>query len=360
MRLRFATLLSLGLLTGLGPVAALAQAGAAPEVIVAEVQRERIADRVEALGTARANESVVLTSRVAETARRLRFEDGQEVKEGDVLVELTSDEENAQLEEAMARVREARRQYKRVRDLAKSNQAAQSQLDERQREVETAEARLEAVEARLDDHLILAPFDGVLGLRQVSPGAYVEPGTVITTISDLSTIKLDFSVPATYLDVLRPGLAIVARTRAFEGREFEGRVSYVNTEVDPVTRSVLVRALLPNPERLLRPGLLMTVVLEKDPREALVVPEAALIPRGRDNDVMVVEGDGQVSSRRVRPGLRLPGKVEIREGLVEGERVVTHGGFKLRPGQRVTVRAVERAGDTLDSLLEPAAAAGQR
>jgi membrane fusion protein (multidrug efflux system) len=353
------TVLLLGLISSLLPPMLWAQTGGppAPEVIVAEVMRERIADRVEALGTTRANESVVLTSRVAETVRRLRFEDGQAVQAGDVLVELTSDEEDAQLEEAKSRVREARRQFRRVRDLAEKNQAAQSQLDERRREVETAEARLDAIEARLADHLITAPFDGVLGLRQVSPGAYVEPGTVITTLSDLSMIKLDFSVPATYLGVLRPGLPIVARSRAYEDRAFEGSVSYVNTEVDPITRSVLVRALLPNPERLLRPGLLMTVVLQKNPREALVIPEAALIPRGRDNDVIVIGAEGQVSPRRVRLGLRLPGRVEILEGLSEGERVVTHGGFKLRPGQRVTVRALEREGDTLERLLEPAAAA---
>lgn len=346
------------LLAGLGPGGAPAQPGAAaaPGVIVAEVRRERIADRVEALGTARANESVALTSRVAETVRRLRFDDGQRVKEGEVLVELTSEEENAQLEEAMANVREASRQHERVRELAAKSQAAQSQLDERRRELETARARLEAIQARLDDHLILAPFDGVLGLRQVSPGAFVEPGTVITTLVDPSTIKLDFSVPATYLAALRPGLAIEARTRAYEDRVFEGRVSYVATEVDPVTRAVLVRALLPNPGGLLRPGLLMTVALEKSPREALVVPESALIPRGRDNDVMVVDGQGEVGVRRVRLGARLPGRVEVLEGVAEGERVVTHGAFRLRPGQRVSVRALERGGEPLEDLLGPTAA----
>lgn len=328
---------------------------AAPvQVIVAEVRRQPLSDRVEALGTARANESVVLTTRVAETVRKMHFEDGDRVKAGAILVELTSDEEGAQLEEAMARVREARQQHKRVRELAQRSQAAQSQLDERRRELETVEAQLQAIEARLADLLVLAPFDGVLGLRQISPGAFVQPGTVITTLNDISTIKLDFSVPATYLEVLRPGLRVQAQARALQGRVFEGAVSFVNTEVDPVTRSVLARALLPNDSGLLRPGMLMTVTLEKDPREALMIPEAALIPRGRESFVLAVGtgNDSQAVRKQVRLGARLPGFVEVLGGLAEGELVITHGTLRVRPGQRVAIRAVDAGGEPLEQLLD--------
>jgi membrane fusion protein (multidrug efflux system) len=184
---------------------------------------------------------------------------------------------------------------------------------------------------------------------------------VITTLNDLGTIKLDFSVPATYLATLRPGLAIQARASAPRGRLFAGQVSYVNTEVDPVTRSVLVRALLPNPDGLLRPGMLMTVTLYKDERDALVVPEAALVSRGREATVLAVSAGepARVERRPVRIGTRSPGIVEVLEGLAEGERVITHGTLRVRPGQAVVVRAVERPGEGLDELLrEPRAAAG--
>jgi membrane fusion protein (multidrug efflux system) len=346
---------ALAVLVAALPFAARAQGGAAGaspvEVVVAETRREAIADRVEALGTTRANESVLLTSRIAETVRRIRFDDGQRVKAGQVLVELTSDEEDALLEEGRARVREARRQFARVEELAAKNQAAESQLDERRRELETAQAQLQAIRARLADHLIVAPFDGVLGLRRISPGAFVEPGTPITTLSDLSVIKLDFSVPAVYLGVLRPGLTVAARARAFAGRSFQGRITYVDTEVDPVTRAVLVRVLLPNPDAVLIPGLLMTVTLEKDPREALLVPESALIPRGSEAFVLSVGDDGRVARKPVEVGARLAGYVEVESGLVEGERVITHGSLKVRPGQTVEVRAIDRGGESLEALL---------
>jgi membrane fusion protein (multidrug efflux system) len=348
-------LAALGVLTAALPLPGWPQgepAGGKPvEVVVAEARRQRIADRVEALGTTRANESVLLTSRIAETVRRIRFEDGQQVKAGEVLVELTSDEEDALLAEGRARVREARRQFARVEELATKNQAAESQLDERRRELETAQAQLQAIRARLADHLIVAPFDGVLGLRRISPGAFVQPGSPITTLSDLSVIKLDFSVPAVYLGVLRTGLEVTARARALPGRSFQGRITYVNTEVDPVTRSVLVRALLPNPDVLLIPGLLMTVTLEKDPREALVVPEAALIPRGSDAFVLSVDEEGRVARKPVTVGARLAGYVEIETGLAEDERVITHGSLKVRPGQTVAVRAIDQGSESLEALL---------
>ncbi len=321
------------------PVAAQPPSGPTP-VLVAAVEIQPIADRVEALGTLRANESVAITSNVTESISAVHFDDGQRVTEGDLLVEMTSAEESALLEEAQARAGEARRQYDRVRSLVDQRSASESLLDERKRDLDTARAMLVALESRLADRLVKAPFDGVLGLRNVSRGALVEPGDLITTLDDDSVMKLDFTVPSLFLPALHPGLTIEARARPYGNRVFDGVVRGIDSRIDPVTRSVVVRALLANPERALRPGLLMRVELLVEPRDALVVPEAALIQRGTDHFVLrLVDGaDGPTVERvQIHIGTRKPGLVEVRDGLAAGERVVTDGQGKARPGQPVRV-----------------------
>jgi len=303
-----------------------------------------VAERVEALGTLRANESVSITSNVTETISAVHFDDGQRVKEGDLLVEMTSAEEHALLEEGQARAAEAERQYDRVRSLARQRSASESLLDERKRDLDTARAALVAIESRLADRLVKAPFSGVLGLRNISRGALVEPGDLITTLDDDSVMKLDFTVPSVFLSSLKPGLRIEAQSRAYGERVFDGVVRGVDSRIDPVTRSVTVRALLPNPERALRPGLLMQVQLLIDPRDAVVVPEAALMQQGQDHFValLVDRDDGlTVERKQVEIGTRQPGVVEIRSGLAAGNRVVTEGQDKARPGQPVKVLAVD-------------------
>lgn len=328
-------------------------------VIVVEARSDRFVDRVEALGTLRANETVILTAPVTDTISAIRFEDGQRVEAGTVLAELTSREERAQLEEARASLDEATRQYERVKPLARRGSTPKSILDERRRQYETAKARLSAIEARLKDRLITAPFAGVVGLRTISVGALVAPGDPITRLSDDSVLKLDFTVPATYLADLRVGLPIVAKARALGDRTFEGTVSSLDARVDPATRSIMVRAVLPNSDRALKPGLLMAIELHKNPRQAVVVAEEALIPLGRDHYVLVVDRSGETpiaKRRRVEVGVRRPGEVEILTGITAGELVVTHGTLRVRPGQPVSITAVEKSDEPLDKLLGKAAA----
>jgi membrane fusion protein (multidrug efflux system) len=331
-----------------------AAAQEAVSVVVAEVKAERFVDRVEALGTLRANETVDLTATVSETVTAIHFEDGQRVEAGAILAEMTNAEEHALLEEAVSTVQEAKRQYDRVRPLAQRGAASKSLLDQRRREYETARARLRAIESRLQDRLVVAPFAGVVGLRTISVGAHIDPGDVITTLDDDSVMKLDFTVPAVHLATLKTGLAIEATAPAYPDRVFEGTVSGVDSRVDPATRSIVARAVLPNPERLLKPGLLMSVSLQKNPREALVVPEESLMPSGGRNHVLVVDPGAQppVAQRReVTIGARRPGQVEVLEGLSAGEHVVTHGTLRARPGQAVTVMAVQAGDEPLDALL---------
>lgn len=310
-----------------------------PLVRTAEARKELFADRIEALGTLSANESVDLTATVTETITSINFTDGQRVKKGTILATMHADEAQALLTEATSTADEAQRQYERVKQLAGSGAASTAQLDEARRIFETARARQLAIESRIDNLTITAPFDGVVGLRNISVGALVRPGDLITTIDDDSVMKLDFPVPSNFLPVLQPGTPIEARARAFGDKKFSGEIRSVASRIDPVTRTVLVRAEVPNPGTLLKPGLLMSVELQANQRDTVVIPEEALLPVGARNFVMLVEGDSEPVARRVPVtiGARRPGHVEIVDGIAAGQHVITHGALKAVDGSPVRI-----------------------
>ncbi len=329
------------------------QPAEAPQVIVQSATLKPLTNRVEALGTLRANESIRLTSHITKTVTRINFEDGQRVSAGDVLVEMTSAEELALLDEARTNAEEARKQLERVESLAQQGAASQSLLDQRVREHESAKARYAAIEARLQDLRLQAPFSGFVGLRNISLGALVRPGDLITTLNDDSRMKLDFTVPAVYLSDLETGLPITATSRTFANETFEGEVYSIDNQIDPVTRAITVRAHLPNEDRRLKQGLLMNVELATRPREALMISEAAIVTTGSDHSVFVVEGsegNWQAEERAVTIGQRQVGSVEILSGLQAGERVITHGLQRVRSGQPVRVMAEENGGEAFRNL----------
>jgi membrane fusion protein, multidrug efflux system len=314
-----------------------ARAGAPTLVALASVEEREIVDAVEALGTARANESVTLTAKVTESVRRIAFEDGQYVEAGAVLVELTNAEETALLAEARATLDDAQRQFKRFEDLATQGSAPVSQRDEAESRVQAASARLNAVEARLGDRLIRAPFAGMLGFRRVSPGTLLTPGMEITTLDDVALIKLDFAVPETFIAAIRPGLEVVAAAAAWPGRRFEGEVVTIDSRVDPATRAVTVRAHLDNRDRVLRPGMLLTVQLVTARDRALVIPESALL-QVRDERFVYTVADGRARRVDVEIGRRRPGIVEIRAGVEAGTPVITEGIERVRADTPVEVK----------------------
>lgn len=341
-----------GLVVGLG--AALAAAAPPAPVIVAEAVEREFTDRIEALGTLRANESVEVTANVTEVVERIGFEDGERVKQGDVLVELVQTEEEALIVEARATANEAKLQYERALQLAKSGASARSDLDESRRIYETTKARLGAIESQLTDLRIVAPFDGIVGLRNISVGTLVQPGEMITTLDDDSVMKLDFAVPSTFLSVLEAGTPVEAVTRGFGDEKFRGEISSVSSRVDPVTRAVTVRAVIPNPEQKLKPGLLMTVVIASRPRNSVAVPEEALMPQGATTAVFVIDDEVTppvVRRREVVVGKRRAGEVEIEEGLQAGERVVTRGAMMLGDGATIQVTAVDDGKTPIGELL---------
>lgn len=323
-------------------------------VIVSKAYTEQFVDQVEAIGTLRANETITVASTVTETVTAINFTDGQRVVKGDVLVEMADGEEKALLDQQKALVNEAQKQLQRAKELSKTGAVSASILEERQRDATSARAGLAALASRLDDHIITAPFDGILGLRNISVGALLQPATVITTLDDDSVMKLDFSVPSVFLQTLKVGTTIVAKASGFDG-EFKGEVSAIDSQIDEATRSVVVRAIIPNPEGALKPGLLMTVNLLKNPREGVGIPENAIIPEGRKHFVFVVDKAKTppvTEKREVVIGTRKPGEVEIVEHLKEGETVVTQGTMMVKDAGAVKITAEQGKGESLQDVLK--------
>lgn len=309
--------------------------GGPVQVVTETVMPQDLKIVVEALGTVRANESVTLTASLSEIVRRVTFEDGDYVEKGAILVELSSEEESAQLAEARANLDEARRQLARLEDLDERGIAATSDVDSARAAADAAEARLNSVIARLDDRLIRAPFSGVLGFREVSPGTMLMPGAAITTIDDVAQIKLDFTIPETALGQMQPGGRIIARSVSWGDREFYGTITAIGSRVDPVTRAVVVRAVILNEDRALRPGMLLTVNVVTDERPALLVPERVIVQSGDNSFVYVVDEEDIARRRPVELGARQAGMVEVRAGLQAGDRIVSKGVIKLRDGMPV-------------------------
>ncbi len=306
-----------------------------PVVTVEPARYETLSETIEALGTALANESVTLAAKVTDTIRSVEFEDGDYVEAGTILVQLTNAEEEAQLAEAQANLEDALTQLRRVEDLAERGLAPMSELDVARSRAAAAQARLDGIIARLSDRLIRAPFSGVLGFRQVSPGTLVQPNTPITTLDDISTIKLDFTVPETALGAIRPGSTVVARSATYPDREFHGVVRTIDSRVDPVTRAAVVRAHIPNEDAALRPGMLLTVAVTTNERRALVIPEGAVFQIQDRAYVFLVDGERIARQRQIQVASRRYGIVEVAAGLEEGDLVVSEGIVKLRDGSRV-------------------------
>jgi membrane fusion protein, multidrug efflux system len=328
-----------------GPPARGAGRNSAPTAVTtATVRSERLSQKLEALGNARANESVDISSKTSNIVTAVRFRDGERVRVGQVLVQLDDATARADVAAAQAAVTESESQYNRSRELLNTQALSKSSFDQLEATLKANRARLQAAQARLEDTVIRAPFSGRVGLRRVSVGTLISPGDVITTLDDTSVIKLDFSVPETFVAILREGLSVRASAPAFPGRTFTGKVASIDSRVDVNTRSVIVRALLANEDGALKAGMFLNVSLSKDERETLIIPEEALTPEAAKQYVFVV-ADGKASRREVRIGGRSPGSVEILDGLEAGERVIVEGTQKVRDG--AAVNAIDRVADSL-------------
>ena len=348
-RLRFA-LLTLALL-----LTQVAFAQSAPSVIGTRAIMTTWSDPLEALGTLSADESVTLSTTVTEIVAEINFSDGEQVEAGQLLIQLEDAEEQAQLRASQALREERRNASNRSSQLQERNLAARADVEDSQSRLRQAEADIQAIEAQLANYQIKAPFSGRVGFRNISVGALVTPGMNLVTLDKLDVMKLDFSVPEVFLGRLSPGLMLNATTAAYPDEIFSGEIATIGTRVDPVTRSINVRAELDNANGRLRPGMLMEVVVQQHVRDTIVIPEAAIEPSGDRHFVMLIEqGDDatRLTRREIVIGERRNGEVEILEGLSAGDLIVVHGLQLARDGQEARLIGITDDETGIRALLE--------
>jgi membrane fusion protein, multidrug efflux system len=316
--------------------------GAVTQVDAAAATPRSFSTQIEGLGTLEPRERVVLTANAADRVTGVYFEDGQRVTKGKTLMTLVDEEETAQLETAQASFDNARQVYERNQRLASDDAIAKLELERSKSAADAAQGSVAQVQARLRDRVLVAPFTGVLGFRQVSVGAYVSPGQPVATLIDDSQMRLEFGVPSIYLHDLHVGLPIDAKTADIPGRVFNGQLTSIDNAIDPITLAVKVRATLPNKDGALRAGTSMNVNLMSKTRTSLSVPEIAVIAEGSKTYVYVVDQTRQpavAAKTDVALGIRERGLVEVISGLKTGDLVVTDGVLKLRPNAPVRVKS---------------------
>lgn len=301
------------------------------------VQIGKVSDEVTAVGTLLAEESVIIRPEIDGRIVGLHFQEGQVVSAGARLVTIDSSEYEAQAAAVRADLKTEEQRLARSRELHQQNFISKDALDVQMGNVDRLKARLDEAESRVAKTVIRAPFSGTVGLRLVSPGAYVKAGDDIVRLESTGNIKADFRIPETFMSKLRPNQDVAIRLDAYPGEEFRGRVYAVEPVVDERTRTILMRARVPNPSNKLKPGMFVRVVVTLENRQnAITVPEQSIWPQGQDNYVFkVVEGKAVLT--KIRIGNRQPGRVEIVSGLQPGDTVVTEGQIKLRDGTPVTV-----------------------
>lgn len=323
-------------------------------VEVDTVKTGRVVEVRESVGTVRAFESITVTARIAGIINEIRFEEGQNVKSGDVLVQLDADERRAEIEQAIAEANRALAlkneisiKLDRAMALNRTGAGTGAQVEDLTAQVKSldgslasAHAQRKAAEARLEELTIRAPFAGRVGTRSVSLGAYISPGTRITSLDDLSRIRLDFSVPENLLGRLKAGQTVNATSTAYQGRTFKGVVSTLDTRVDQATRTVRLTAEFQNPDEALKPGMFLSVGLEVTTKDdAILIAEEAIVSEGLRQIVYPVK-DNKIERRVIRIGQRQGGKVEVLEGLQPGESIVVLGVQRVRAGAEVVARPV--------------------
>jgi membrane fusion protein (multidrug efflux system) len=312
--------------------------GAAPSGVPVEIARAEIAplaETVRAVGTLRSDESVIVRPEIAGRVVETPFAEGQVVDKNALLVRLDDSIAKAELVEAEAAYVLSRQNNVRARELLEKGAGTARARDEALARMEMDKARVELARARLAKTRIQAPFAGIVGLRKVSVGDYVAPGQDLVNLESIDTIKLDFRIPERYLGALAVGQKVSADMDSFPGRIFEGQVFAIDPQVDPAAHSIAVRATLPNPDRMLRPGLFARVGLfVREKTESIAVPEQAIMPRG-DKFFIFKVADGKATLTPVEIGRRAGGRVEITRGLRPGEEVVVAGQLKLQDGTPV-------------------------
>ncbi len=313
-----------------------------PEVVAsAQARAERWQPYLFSVGSLVAVQGIYVNNEVPGQVSAIEFQSGQRVRAGEQLLQLEDSVDRADLEGLIAERRLAELQFKRMERLYKQKTVSRADYDEAQARLDSAQAQVEAKRALIRKKKIRAPFDGLLGIRQVDLGQYLAPGSQIVLLQSLAPIYVDFSLPERHFAQLAERQRVVLTVQAHTDRRFEGRISAINPGIDPGTRSARIRAALDNPDGLLRPGMFAEVRTELPEREdVLTVPRTAITYNPYGDSVFVIEekdGELVVQRRQVQAGEVREGRVEIVEGLAIGERVVSAGHQKLRNGQKVKI-----------------------
>ncbi len=316
-----------------------------PAVVLHNVQPQTVTQTLEAIGTTKAIESIEVTSTIAERITSLPMQEGAKVKKGAILIELEKAEEQALLKSAKINLKEQKREYARIEDLVRTKSIPSSELDKRQSLIDNAEAHIAEVSARLAERTLTAPFDGVIGLRNLSAGALARPGDTITTLDAIEKLNIDFFIPEKHLGLLKVGNNVNTQSAAYPGQTFTGTISTLDSRVDPVNRSIKVRATIDNKALKLRPGMLLTLNIVNSTQQLMMVPEQAVFMRGQQHFVYSVDAQNTVAETPVSTGVRQKGIVEITQGLALGDNIVLQGLLKVNPGSKVTPQVEQWRGD---------------
>lgn len=292
---------------------------------------------VRGIGTLQSDESVQITSEIAGRITQIPLFEGAPVDAGAIMVELDSALANAEVTDTQARYNLAQGNLGRANSLAVSGNVTERARDEASTNAETTAAALELAKVRLSKHTIRAPFSGTAGIRKVSPGAYIDAGQAIVNLEKIDTLKIDFKLPELFLSQVKTGQTVEITVDALPGRTFTGTIYAIDPHIDINGRALNIRARLENPELVLRPGLFARILIKgQTKRNVLVIPEAAIVPRGEEKIVYLVK-DGQAVEAKVTLGNRNKGMVEILDGLADDAMVVTAGQQKLRNGSPVEI-----------------------
>ena len=314
-------------------------AGMAVNVVAVEAKKQSIEDKISLVGTMAANESVEIKSEIDGAVEEIKFEEGQKVEKGQLLIAVDKSKLEASLAQAEANLKLAETTGKRYQSLIESQAISKQEFDQAQGSLEAAKASADLVRAELRDATIEASFDGVMGQRLVSIGQFITKGTSLTFLINQDPMKAEFHIPEKYLGQLKEKQTIEISVAAYPKEIFKGEVYFIDPQVDAITRTALVKARVPNPDGKLRVGMFANLDLIVSVREdAIVIPETALIPKDEDVSVFVIDAEGKAQPRPVKVGIRMAGSIEITSGLAAGEKVITEGFQKIGPGSKVTPR----------------------
>ena len=312
-------------------------------VEIETVQRETIRDVVHLVGALFAEESVTIRPETDGVIDRIAFSEGQRVAAGDPIVHLRDGQERALLAEAEAQLALAQQEYERARTLAGKRSLSESELDRARAQMEVARARVDRRRVELEQKQIRAPFDGVLGARRVSPGDRVNDEIDIVQIDAIDRLRLAFTLPEVAVGLVRVGIPLEVGVTPYPGETFPGEIYFIAPTVDPQNRRLVVKAIVPNPDHRLRPGLFADIRAEAAVHpDALVVPESAIAYDASGPFVWKVGADDVAERAGVETGIRSAGRVEILTGVNAGDRIVTAGTHKVMAG--APVRTADAAG----------------